>query len=149
MNEEDRVLGLIDLVEELKGANLEAPVLVEGRKDVASLRALGLEGEILVINTGKTLFVRSEEIAREFKKVIILTDWDRRGGQLARKMKEDLEANECCVDLQFRRDIARLSKKEIACVEEMASYIGRLVETVQKDPLRYEKRRSLSVRAPR
>ena len=70
------------LLRRLRAANLESPVLVEGKRDVGALRALGLEGEVLKLNRGKSLVDRADALSRRYRKVIVLTDWDRKGVEL-------------------------------------------------------------------
>src|SRR2546427_10142806 len=84
---------LVEVIADLAEANLEVPVIVEGERDVRSLRALGLQGEILSLNAGVSMFHLAESYSRRLRKAIILTDWDRRGGQLCRLLMDAFEAN--------------------------------------------------------
>src|SRR3989304_4235544 len=71
---------LARVLEDLIEKNHTVPVLVEEERDVRALRALGVSGDLRVVNRGTTLFAVCEEVAREHGDAIILTDWDVRGG---------------------------------------------------------------------
>lgn len=122
------------LLEELVLDNEDRPVLVEGEKDEACLRALGLQGEILRVKGPDTVFVVVENLARKHRKVILLTDWDRGGGHLARLLIEALEANGVRYDITYRRAFARATKKEVVAVEGLARYLGNLRLATRKHP---------------
>jgi len=126
MDQRERLEELEKLIEELRAENMDVPIIVEGKHDDRSLRAVGLEGEILKINVGQHIFNLCEEWARHHDKAIILTDWDRTGGRLARQIREGLEANGAKYDLDFRARLAMLSKKELKDVEGLAGYLKRL-----------------------
>ena len=84
---EDVQKALSELVEE----NKNIPVIVEGEKDVNALRKLGLSGEIITLNSGVTLIDFCDKIAEQYDEIIILTDWDRKGGFLYRTIERNLE----------------------------------------------------------
>ncbi len=104
------------------------PVIVEGRKDERSLRAIGLTGTVLRLNKGISIFRTCENISKEHDKVILLTDWDRRGGQLSRMLREGLEANGVRYDENIRAKLAMLTKKDIKDVESLYKHMERLEE---------------------
>lgn len=84
---EDVQKALSELVEE----NKSIPIIVEGEKDVDALRRLGLTGEIITLNSGVTLIDFCDKIAEKYDEVIILTDWDRKGGFLYNTIERNLE----------------------------------------------------------
>ncbi len=126
MRPDERLERVEFLLSELREKNRDVPIIVEGRRDVESLRALGIEGTVVLLNTGKGVFRTCEEIARDPGEAIILTDWDRRGGQLCRRLRDGLEANDAIYDTDFRARIASLSKKEVTDVEGLAGFVRRL-----------------------
>lgn len=81
------------LLRELTLLNNEIPVIVEGRRDVAALRRLGLKGTISTLHCGQTVAAFGEQIARRFPCVILLLDWDRRGRQLHSQLTLHLETD--------------------------------------------------------
>lgn len=104
---------------------------MEGRKDENTLRRLGLKGLILRLNKGVSVFSMCEDISRKHKKVILLTDWDRRGGHLAKLLREALEANGVMYDDDIRAKIAVLTKKDIKDVESLEKHLNRLKRTAE------------------
>ena len=117
---------LVEVIADLAEANLEVPVIVEGERDVRSLRALGLQGEILSLNAGVSMFHLAESYSRRLRKAIILTDWDRRGGQLCRLLMDAFEANGVRADVDLRARITLLCRKDIKDVESLAAHVERL-----------------------
>ena len=81
-NPKETLEDLDRLLEELRERPENSTLLVEGRKDRTALWFLGVEGEVMPIQSGKRIFQIAEELAEEGKEAIILTDWDRKGGQL-------------------------------------------------------------------
>ncbi|MBI2548331.1 toprim domain-containing protein [Candidatus Woesearchaeota archaeon] len=57
------------------------PIIVEGKKDMAALRSLGLTNTIVTLNS-KPLFSIVEEVATKYRDAIILTDLDEEGKKL-------------------------------------------------------------------
>lgn len=130
---QQRLEDLEVLLADLIADNEQVPVLVEGEKDTASLRALGLEGEILRVKGAATVFVVCETLSRQHRKVIILVDWDRTGGHLARLLQEALVANGVRYDIEYRRSLARATKKEVVHVEGLARYMETLRRMARRD----------------
>jgi len=128
VNDRERFEALVELIDELVEAARSKPVIVEGIKDERSLRELGVEGNIIKLNRGMRLFNLCEDIAREHSSVIILTDWDRKGGHLARLLREGFDANEVAYDLDLRARLAILVKKDVKDVEGLLQEYRRLRE---------------------
>ena len=126
LSAEERLEQLEKVLEELEHLSAESPVIVEGVRDVAALKRLGITKNVVPLNKGKSVFSFCEDISRRSKSAIILTDWDRRGGQLARMLREGLEANGVKVNDKMRTQIVILSKKEIKDMESMPTFIERL-----------------------
>jgi len=126
MNVDERHERIVAVVEELAEANGRAPVIVEGERDVLALRRLGLTGEIVAVNRGGTVFHLCEQLAAGHPEVVILTDWDVRGGQLARRLRDGLAANGVRYDDGLRARIALLCQKDIKAVEDLHAYVERL-----------------------
>lgn len=70
---------LLNIFEKYREKNLEVPILVEGKRDVSSLRKLEFNGEIINLNSGHTLLGKVELLADKYREVIILTDFDHKG----------------------------------------------------------------------
>lgn len=84
------------IIAELGEENRYIPIVVEGKKDIEALRKLDINGEIIGINSGHTLIDFCDKIAQEHTDIIILTDWDRKGGYLCRTIKRNLEGRVNC-----------------------------------------------------
>ena len=82
MDWEELYHDLSKVLEDLAEKNRLAPIIVEGEYDRRALRALGVEGDVRLINEGSTIFGLCESIAASHREAIILTDWDVRGGRL-------------------------------------------------------------------
>lgn len=128
MRIEERLEELNRLIQELIQLNKDTPVIVEGRKDERALRTVGLSGTVLRLNKGVSIFRTCENIAKEHSRVILLTDWDRRGGQLSRMLREGLEANGVQYEENIRAKLATLCKKDIKDVESLHKHLERLGE---------------------
>ena len=123
---EDQAEELIIVIARLKEEGGRYPVIVEGRKDERALREMGLSGTVLRLDTGKSVFNFCEGLRGEYDRVIILTDWDRRGGRLARALREGLMANGISYDDELRKQIAFLVRKEVKDVEGLPKLLSKL-----------------------
>jgi dTMP kinase len=118
------------VLDELIEKNHRAPVVVEGEYDKRALRGLGVTGDIRLINEGSTIFHLCESIAAEHREAIILTDWDVRGGRLARQLRDGLSANGVKFDEDLRARLTRLCRKDITDVESLGTFVERVAEHV-------------------
>lgn len=125
MDDADRFDSLLEVLEELAEANERTPILVEGKRDVTSLRLLACRGEIHPINQGEALFTLCEGIATRTREVILMTDWDRKGGQLFDQLATSLFACGVKVDGTFRDKIQFWMRPPVKDVESLATYVGR------------------------
>lgn len=105
---------------EVKEENKTIPIIVEGEKDIQALRLLGITGMIIRINRGMSLTDFCDWVTAHFTKIIILTDWDRRGGSLCRTMMKQLKGR---VDYNttFREILAKNAM--VRTVEELPSWL--------------------------
>jgi len=122
---------LAEILDELIEKSRTAPVLVEGERDVKALRALGVDGDIRPINRGNSLFRLCEDLSREYRRAIILTDWDVRGGRLARQLRDGLAANGVRYDDDLRARLTNVCRKEISTVESLDRFAERLAAIVE------------------
>ena len=132
MNIEGRAETLIKLVEKLAEASKETAIIVEGRKDVIALRELGVTGKIICLqNSGKALTDLVEEISGTQNSIILLTDFDRYGRELAGRLLGSLEENRVKTNLVFWRKIKSLVRHEIKDIEGLSRYMERLKSTLK------------------
>ncbi len=113
---------LDDLVEK----NRSLPIIVEGEYDRRALKELGVLGEIRVLNRGNSILALCEDIARGHREAIILTDWDVRGGRLARNLRDALTASGVRYDDELRARLTILCRKDIKDVESLHRFVDRV-----------------------
>lgn len=102
-------------------ANGGAIVVVEGIRDEEALRSLGFSGTLFLLCRGsgvKGLLT----IASSFKKAIILTDLDRKGGILAARVVQMLQSKNIKVDLFFRRELKSIMRGRIRSIEDLKRF---------------------------
>jgi len=76
----ERLLRLEDLILELQELSDSGTIIVvEGRKDMESLRFLGIKGEIRLASQ-QPLLEFTDLLSKSKKEIILLTDWDTKGG---------------------------------------------------------------------
>lgn len=122
---EDLEKALLDLQEE----NKKIPIIVEGEKDIEALRKLDVHGTIISVNAGISLTDFCDRIAGEYKDIIILTDWDRRGGYLCHTIRRNLEGRVNC-NIHYREIFAKNSM--IRTLEGLPSWISTIKEKNSK-----------------
>ncbi len=103
-------------------------ILVEGKKDVETLRNLGIEGPLLTVKTGGKSFldVVSDLEKGEVSEVALLLDFDRRGRQGTDRLKHSLESVGIKANLDFWRALAGSVGKDLQCVEGLTGYMANL-----------------------
>ena len=79
-------------LEELSIINQSVPIIVEGTRDVQTLRALGMQGEIVKLHSGRSIQQFCEEFSERHDEAVILTDWDIRGNQLFHLVTQFMDA---------------------------------------------------------
>ncbi len=103
-----------------------ALLLVEGDRDREALRALGVtRASLVVVNSGRPLPAVVEALVDRGRPVVVLTDWDRKGGHLAFRLSQMMADGRVPVDLTFRRRFARAMLGEITHVQAMAVWAER------------------------
>jgi 5S rRNA maturation endonuclease (ribonuclease M5) len=126
ISDAERLEKLEKAVEEMIERSESEPVIVEGKRDVRALREIGVGGIVKPVNTGIGIINFCEALSAEHDSFIILTDWDRKGGQIAHHLEIGFESVDVKYDTQIRATFAMLTKKEIKDVESLPSYLDRL-----------------------
>jgi len=122
----ERLEELEKIIMELKElSEAGAIIIVEGRKDAASLRYLGINGEIQLASQ-QPLLEFTESLFKRGKNLVLLTDWDKKGGLIARKIIKHLLAYGIMPDVDIRSRLRSLSKKRIKDIESLNHYINNL-----------------------
>jgi 5S rRNA maturation endonuclease (ribonuclease M5) len=102
-----------------------AIIVVEGRRDVESLRSLGINGEMRLA-CQQPLLEFTERLSESGKEIVLLTDWDRKGGMVARKIIIYLQAYGIMPNTDIRWRIGVLVKKSIKDIESLDNYVSKL-----------------------
>jgi 5S rRNA maturation endonuclease (ribonuclease M5) len=122
----ERLQELLVVLDEIAArAGQGAVILVEGRRDRAALEALGIHGDI-VLTSQSHLFGLAENVSGRSRDIIILTDWDERGEEVARDAERYLRSNGARPDGEPRKKLGKLSRKEIMELENLHGYMERL-----------------------
>ncbi len=116
------------IVEELSSCVEQGmPILIEGKKDEEALRELGINGNIIKVSgSGLKLFEIAEIAANTSSKVIILTDFDKKGDILAKKLSEDIQSLGSHPDLNIRKNIIKITRRYIKDIESLPKHMKQL-----------------------
>jgi 5S rRNA maturation endonuclease (ribonuclease M5) len=128
---EEKIQSLLErLIEESARGT---PIVVEGKKDIETLKALGIQGRIVSAKTGgKTrLDVISEVEKTGTREVILLLDFDRRGKEWSKILKEHLERAKIKPNLNFWKELQGLVSREVKDIEGLTSYVETLKRKAQ------------------
>jgi len=122
MERASRLRGIFETLDE---RNKDVPVIVEGKRDALALRELGLQGEILTLHSGRSIYDFCEMVSEKFQSVIILLDWDEKGESLNKALCRRLNG-QWEEFSAFRALIKILCQKEIQDIEGIPKLIRRL-----------------------
>ncbi len=110
-------LQLLEWVGKLKIC--EKVIIVEGIKDKRALEKLRIEN---VMSLKKSLYKVAEDMAKLEKECIILTDFDKKGKELYKKLKEGLDKEGVKVDKFFREWLRKHTK--LSHIEGLFAYVN-------------------------
>ena len=126
MSDEVRLEEILKVLGRLKELSTDHVILVEGRKDREALAYLGISGDVFQIQSSGGPSAAAEYVESRGGKAVILTDWDRRGGNLAAALRDILGRDNPDIDGSVREDLSRLSRHYIKDVEALDSLVDRL-----------------------
>ncbi len=125
-NRVELVLQLLDRLgkESAKGV----PILVEGRKDVNTLRDLSIDGEIISVKTsGRSIVdVLADVESRGLQEVVLMMDFDRRGRELTKRLTQHFEEARIKPNRFFWSRLRGLAGREVKDIEGLATYLANL-----------------------
>jgi 2,5-diamino-6-(ribosylamino)-4(3H)-pyrimidinone 5'-phosphate reductase len=123
---EEKILKVLEQLNEESAKG--TPIIVEGEKDIETLRVLGIKGRITPAKTGgkSLLDIVSEIEEMKIREVILLLDFDRRGKELTNKLKQQLENARIKPNLLFWRELSALVSREVKDIEGLAAYMETL-----------------------
>lgn len=118
-------------IENLNKLNNTVPIVVEGEKDIIALNALGIHGTIIPLNTGLSISNLCDTIAKQWDEIIVLTDWDRQGGRLCKRLIDNLKGRTRC-NTDFRKIFAK--NATVKDIEGLPSYMATLKQKIYHLP---------------
>ncbi len=98
------------------------PIVVEGRRDETALRKLGVAGPVLCLKAAGESRLRFLEKLDGFRQVVLLTDFDREGGELHAWLYHELSNVGIRADDLLWRKIRSLARTEVRSVEELPRF---------------------------
>ena len=119
---------LTRIVEELSYRTEQGtPILIEGKKDEEALKRLGINGNIIKVSgSGLKLFEIAEKAVGSSSEVIILTDFDKKGDMLAKKLSTDIQSLGSHPDLNIRKNIMKITRRYIKDIESLPKHLKNL-----------------------
>jgi 5S rRNA maturation endonuclease (ribonuclease M5) len=123
---EEKILQVLECLAEESANGI--PIIVEGKRDVDALRNLAVEGKIITAKTGgKSLLELVSELEKtSAKEVILLFDFDRRGKEWTKRLKQQLERTRVKANVTFWLELLKLAGRDIKDVEGLTSYMETL-----------------------
>ncbi len=123
MDDAERLEAIEGLLDDLSLLSSTHIILVEGLKDIASLKSVGVEGELFCVQSGGGPVKAAEHVWHSGRQAVIMTDWDRRGGTLARALMENLFSLDVKYDDMIRRELAVLCRPYVKDVESIYAIV--------------------------
>ena len=100
-------------------------IIVEGKRDAAALRKLGLSGNVLQFHKFGGMINFADSVAK-YKQIIILFDGDRKGRYLTGRAIQLLQRR-TKVDLTYKQKLTAITKGKIRFIEQLVCYESYLV----------------------
>lgn len=124
--ERERLEAIERILQELVERDPACAIIVEGDRDVAALTSLDVPEPLEKLNVGSSLLNFCEDIARRYDSFILLTDWDPKGAELAKRLEQYLVTVGAVVDVSLRRRLGRLLPYRIHEVESLDGHVSRM-----------------------
>jgi dTMP kinase len=126
VNDEERLAEVKEVLDDLTELSKDHVILVEGLKDKRALDSMGITGDVFMIQSGGGPLTAAEYVSRHGGKAVILTDWDRRGGTIARELGNQLSSLGLEYDRDIRAKLSFLCRKYIKDIESLDTLLERL-----------------------
>ncbi len=101
-------------------------IIVEGIKDRDSLQKMGIRGQILCLQNSRTSTVGFVEQLDNTRGVVVLTDFDREGVFLAKRLARTLNSQRIHANLVLWRELRGLTRSDVRSIEELPKFHHRL-----------------------
>ena len=122
---------LVQLLERLaEEATKGTLIVVEGQNDIKALQELAIKGNILSVKTAGRSFldILTQIEEQNVSEVILLLDFDRRGKEWTRRLKQRLEEKRIKVNTSFWNKLHAFVGRNIKDIEGLPAYL----ETLKK-----------------
>lgn len=131
----ERIELLTSILRELYETCENGVCIVEGRRDESALRRLGFRGKIVTVKTlNRSLDSIVENFSNE-RQIIILTDFDNEGEELAIRLYKAFKSQNVGINLEARQKLHSLLKGEIKGLEELEPLLSRISKQFKIAPL--------------
>ena len=101
-------------------------IIVEGQRDRESLRTMGIGGTILCLQSSRKNTVGFVEELVSVGNVIVLTDFDRQGVFLAKRLTRALNSQGIRGNLVLWHELRGLTRSDVRSIEELPKFHHRL-----------------------
>jgi len=119
--EQDEVEELKEFIDMLNHESSNgAVVVVEGKKDVIALTTLGFYGNVIMLNSCRSLS-RLVDYTQHYKEVILLLDMDSKGRYLTQRIVSMI-SNRRRINLFYKKRLVEITRGKIRSVEELVIY---------------------------
>ncbi len=113
-----------ELLDELRRYSVEGvPVVVEGVRDEEALRELGVGGDIFRVSGSRQTALNFLEGLAGHRRIVVLTDFDRAGGELARFCAKNLQRLGVEPITDLREKLKALLRKDVKDVQGLAKFL--------------------------
>ena len=112
-----------ELLDELRRYAAEGtPILVEGSRDRRALRELDVKGPIFQIYGRKTALNFLEGLA-SYKRIVVMTDFDRKGNELAKFCAKHIQGLGPKPILDLREKLKALLRRDVKDIQGLAKFL--------------------------
>jgi len=129
----EAVTNLIEIL--IERSRRGVPIIVEGSKDVRTLRSLGVQGPIFCAKSRRLGLFDFLETMGAHSEVIVLTDFDKEGRALAWRLRRDLSQMRIKADIELWKQLKALTRSEIVGIESLRKYLERSRAKLQRNPI--------------
>jgi 5S rRNA maturation endonuclease (ribonuclease M5) len=107
-------------------------IVVEGQNDIEALKELAIQGNIISVKTAGRSFldILTEIEEQNTSKTILLLDFDRRGREWTKRLKQRLEEKRIKVNINFWNKLRSLVGHDIKDIEGLPTYLKTLKKRI-------------------
>jgi len=133
MRNEERLERLNLLLDELTEMCVGKPLLVEGFKDRMAMVLLGVNADMICVQSEGGPLRVAERLSEKGTGAVIMTDWDKKGDDIAAELEKALSSVCVKCDTSMRQKLRSVCGNEIKNIESLPSFYSRLVtESVRR-----------------